>query len=53
MKDRGWGGIGQISGFASPGLARVEIRADDGTVSVGVSHDTSWIGLDSITWDVK
>lgn len=47
------GGIGQISSFASPGLARVEFKSYDGSIHVGVSHDTSWIGLDSITWDVK
>lgn len=47
------GGIAQITGLATPGMARVEIKPYDGTIHVGVSHNTSWIGLDSITWDVK
>lgn len=45
------GGIAQVSSFADPGIARVEIYSS-GTVYVAPSKDTSWIGMDSITWDV-
>lgn len=47
------GGHGQVSGFAAPGYARVEIQNLDhptGVVIASVSRQTSWIGLDGISW---
>lgn len=45
------GGFVQLSGFATPGFGRFEVTGD-GVMSVGLSKESTWIGFDSITWDV-
>lgn len=47
-----WGGFGQVTGFASPGFARLEISSGDGVLYGAPSKQTGWIGFDGLFWDV-
>lgn len=41
--------LGQISGYANPGLAVVEVSSG-GDITVSPSVETSWLGMDGIYW---
>lgn len=45
------GGFGNVSSFASPGYARLELQLD-GSLRAAPNKTTGWIGFDNMTWDV-
>lgn len=49
--NRTYGGIGQVSGFANPGYARLE-STGNGQIFAAPTKTTSWIGVDGFTYYV-